>query len=112
MGALWVVNMREGNLRWMLAAAVLGSLLVSPYVQTYDLSLVLVALALAVSTHPEISDSRRAALQLLAFLPGFIAVAGQVTGKNWPAVPIVVSGLFGYCLFKALRESRLQPKVP
>ncbi len=104
LGALWAIDRRGGDLRWLLASAVLANLLVSPYVQTYDLSLGLVALVLAVSSFSRVPDSKRTAIMLMTFLPGFISVAGQVTGKNWPATPLVVLLLFCYCLYRAMDE--------
>ncbi len=109
LGAIWMAAKRGNKLKWLLASAVLANLLISPYVQTYDLSLGLLAVALIVSSLAEISDSKRVTMQLLAFLPGFIAVAGQVTGKNWPAMPAMLLLLFFYCLHKAAAAEKRIP---
>jgi len=108
LGALWLVARRNGGEKWILAAAVLANLLVSPYVQIYDVSLCLIAVALVVSALPEMSLSKRASLLLWAFLPGFISVAGQVAGRNWPAIPVGLLIMFFYCLLKATN----QPQTP
>ncbi len=100
-GMLWVTSLRGWEERWVLSGAVLASLLISPYVQTYDLNLALIAIAIAISTFSDVPDSRRTALILLAFLPVFVTVAGQASGRNWPVVPIVLVVSFVYCLHKA-----------
>jgi hypothetical protein len=101
MAALWMAHRRGGEARWVLAAAVLANLLCAPYVQSYDLSLAAIALVLAVSSFSAIPEWKRAAAMLLAFVPGFLAVVGQVTGRNWPVVPLVLAALFVVCLRKA-----------
>ena len=100
-GALWFVDRRGGEPHWMLGAAVLANLAVSPYVQSYDLSLALVAIALAIATFPEMPDSKRTAVLLMVFVPGFLGVAGLVTGKDWPVVPVTVLLLFCWFLYRA-----------
>jgi hypothetical protein len=99
--ALWAAERRQGEQGWLMAGAVLATMLISPYVQTYDLSLGVLAIALAVSCMHVIPDSKRTALMLVAFAPGLAGVAGQVTGRNWPAVPAAVLLLFAYCIYRA-----------
>ncbi len=100
LGTLGVAALRGWSERWVLGGAVLASLLISPYLQTYDLSLALVAVALAISTFNDMPDSRRTALVLLLFLPVFITVVGQTGGKTWPVVPIILGASYAYCLCK------------
>lgn len=104
--SLWFIERRSGESKWALAGAVLASLLVSPYVQSYDLSLGLLVIALVVASFTEISDWRRAVIILAAFLPAFAGVAGLVGGLNWPAVPAATLMLFCYCVFKSARWGR------
>ena len=100
--AAWiVVNQRARHPKWVLAAAILANLLVAPYVQSYDLCLGLLAIALAISSYSRMPDWRRSVFLLLAFLPPFVSVTGQVTGRNWPAAPITILALFVYCLYRA-----------
>ncbi len=103
--SLWVIERRGGEPRWTLAGAVLATLLVSPYVQIYDLSLGLLTIALVAGSIPEISDSRRVLFFLVAFLPAFAGVAGMVNGRGWPAVPATALILFVYCLYRSMPRS-------
>ncbi len=102
--SLWITERRGGKPMWSLAGAVLATLLVSPYVQTYDLSLGLLVIALIAGSFPEISDSRRILFFLVAFLPAFVGVAGMVNGRGWPAVPAVAFILFIYCLHRSTQR--------
>ncbi len=100
-GALVLGDRRGADPKWILAAAVLAALLISPYLQMYDVSLALPAIALAISTLSRVPDWQRSAFILLAFVPSFAGVAGLVTGRNVPAVPFTALAAFCYCLYRA-----------
>ncbi len=109
-GTLLAVERRGGDPKWVLAAAVLATLLISPYIQMYDVSLALPAIALAISAMSRVSDWQRTAFMLLALVPSFAGIVGLVAQRNVPAVPVTTLVAFCYCLCRAVADKAVAPQ--
>jgi hypothetical protein len=86
----------------------LSILLTTPYLHTHDLVLGLIALALVISRHGDISPSQEKLYVIIAFLPVGISIWLQSIGRRWPVMPVVLLGFLTYCVYRALdRQSKV-----
>jgi hypothetical protein len=106
--ALVVVRRAAGSLPWSYASLVLAMLLSAPHLHTHDLSLGVIAFAVAAGAVGEPVPWRAHYLFfLIAMSPNLVlAMFGGVEGPNLPVIPLILLGLFFLTLFLSFRGAR------
>jgi membrane-bound metal-dependent hydrolase YbcI (DUF457 family) len=84
-----------------MASAILCIMLVTPYLQTYDLVLGIIAIALIISESRKITSSIEKSYVLVSFVPVGFALWMQTIGRNWPVMPVVLLGCYAFCIYRA-----------
>jgi hypothetical protein len=107
--ALWLSASRAYDQTWVLAGAMLAVMLVPPYLQYHDLAIGLIAIAIALTAVNGVSDRTRNLLFIIVLVPAALVLACPRDKINFPIMPVVLSGLFVYCLWKAFK---LNSKAP
>jgi hypothetical protein len=109
LAALWFAILRARDQRWTMAGAIIAMMLVPPYLQFYDLSIGLVAVAIALTTMNPVSDKTRNNLFLIALVPPALVLATPRNQPGIPIMPIVLVLLFIYCLWRAFSNGEVSP---
>ena len=100
-GVLWVGFLRGTNKRFAVAGMILCIMLVAPYLQTYDLTLGLISIALIVSECREMTSSKEKTYVIISFVPVAVTLWAQTVGLSWPIMPVVLLGGYIYCIYRA-----------
>jgi hypothetical protein len=83
---------------------ILCIMLVAPYLQTYDLTLGLISIALIISECQQMTSSREKMYVSVSFVPVAVTMWIQTVGLSWPIMPVVLLGGYIYCIYRAFNE--------
>jgi hypothetical protein len=102
-------TMRTHDRIWILAAMVLGIVIVSPHLFIYDLTLVLIAVALIISRAPRsISRPRRVILSCLGLLPLLHYLVNVAAPTHTPYLAGALVLLCLFCIWRSLNSTSVQ----
>jgi hypothetical protein len=102
---LWYGFLSAPDQRLVFAGSIFAVMLVPPYLQFHDLAIGMIAIALALATMKSISDRIRNYLFLMTLVPPALVLAVQRKHQILPIMPIFLSILFTYCIWKALQKN-------